>query len=88
MTFKKRVFAEVKKIPCGQTRTYKEIAAALGNPALARAVGNALHQNEDYHLVPCYRVLSSQGRLASHYKFGGKEGQRKLLAAEGLVIED
>ncbi len=86
--FEKRVYEIVRTIPYGQTRTYKQIAEKLGNAKLARAVGNALHKNPSLENAPCHRVVNSKGKLATNYGFGGKEGQKRLLEKEGVIIKD
>lgn len=59
--FQKKVLLETLKIPKGTTKTYSEIAIAIGNPNSARAVGNALHKNPFAPEVPCHRVVSKNG---------------------------
>lgn len=86
--FEKRVYEEVRKIPYGQVRTYKDIAIALGNPGLARAVGNALHKNTSIEYTPCHRVVNSQMGLAKNYGLGGAEIQKQFLEDEGVVVKD
>lgn len=83
---KEKVYALVRAIPKGRVATYGQIAEALGSRHLARAVGNALHQNPDPASIPCHRVVSSKGRLATHYAFGGAEAQRSRLEAEGITF--
>lgn len=83
---KEKVYALVCAVPKGKVTTYGQIAEALGNKNLARAVGNALHQNPDPASIPCHRVVSSKGRLATHYAFGGAEAQRSRLEAEGITF--
>ena len=68
--------------------TYADIATLIGKACLARAVGNALHVNPYEGDVPCHRVVSSKGMLAVHFGFGGLEGQRKRLLAEGVEVTD
>ncbi|MCB9498761.1 MAG: MGMT family protein [Bacillales bacterium] len=84
---KDKVFALVKKIPKGKVTTYNEIAKALGNPEMRRAVGNVLHSNMSLEYVPCYRVVNSKGHLARNYPYGGVGGQRDLLKNDGIEIE-
>ena len=72
------------KIPRGRVSTYKDIATALGNPHLARAVGNALNKNRDTEKVPCHRVIKSDGSLGG-FNQGLKEKIR-LLESEGITI--
>ena len=87
-SFSKKVYELVKKIPKGKVLTYEEIAAKLGKPRAARAVGNALHQNPDSQNIPCHRVVDRNGRLAANYAFGGGEEQRKRLLSEGIKFKD
>lgn len=84
--FEQKVYDIVSKIPYGQVMTYQEVAIALGNKNLARAVGNALHNNPTPIVVPCHRVVSSSYRLAINFGSGGLEGHRKLLLQEGHKI--
>ena len=81
-----KVLAYLQTIPRGKVVTYGQIAAALGNPKLARAVGNALHRNPDGDRYPCYKVVSAQGKLSRHYAFGGAEAQCRRLRAEGIEV--
>ena len=84
--FKQQVYALVRSVPAGRVTTYGDIARALGNPGLARAVGNALHQNDDAFATPCWRVLDRRGRLAAHYGLGGPALQRQFLQADGVEV--
>ncbi len=59
--FQKKVYDFVKTIPNGQTRTYQEVAIAIGKPRAYRAVGNALNKNPFAPIVPCHRVIRSDG---------------------------
>ena len=61
--FQEKVWAELLKIPYGQTRAYAQIAAAVGKPKASRAVGQAVHNNPIPIIVPCHRVISSSGDL-------------------------
>lgn len=83
------VFAYLLTIPYGKVVTYGQIAAYLGNPKLARVVGNILHQNPDPQKYPCYKVVNAKGKLAAHFAFGGIAGQREKLEREGIrVVND
>jgi len=73
----------VKKIPKGQTRTYKETAKKVGTTP--RVVGFALHKNPDPKTIPCHRVIFSDGSLSKGYAFGGEKAQRKKLQNEGAL---
>lgn len=74
---KEKVFELVRKVPNGRVTTYLEIARALGNPGLARAVGNALNRNRDLEKVPCFRVVRSDGAVGG-YLLGTDEKIRRL----------
>jgi methylated-DNA-[protein]-cysteine S-methyltransferase len=78
--FQRAVWAALARIPWAEVRTYGEIARLLGRPGAARAVGGANHENPVAILVPCHRVVQSQGRLGGYG--GGLEVKRWLLAHE------
>lgn len=73
-------------IPAGSVRTYGQIAAAVGRPAAARAVGAVLARNPAPVRIPCHRVIRADGRLGGYSGAGGTEGKRALLAAEGVDL--
>ncbi|MBQ1507342.1 MAG: MGMT family protein [Ruminococcus sp.] len=85
-SFYDRIYEATLKIPCGKVATYGQIAAAAGNFRAARAVGNALHKNPAFGVIPCHRVVNSKGRLAPGFAFGGSEKQKELLNAEGVEV--
>lgn len=78
--FQERVWAELRKIPPGETRTYAEIAAAAGAPSAVRAAGSANGANNVAVLIPCHRVIRSDGSLGG-YAYG-LDIKRELLARE------
>lgn len=78
--FQEAVWKELRKIPPGETRSYAEIAAAIGQPKAVRAVGTANGDNHVAVLIPCHRVIRSDGSLGGYA--GGIERKRKLLASE------
>lgn len=78
--FQKRVWEELKCIPYGQTRTYKEVAEALGNPKAMRAVGNANNKNPIPIIIPCHRVIGKNGNLVGYS--GGLAIKEMLLSLE------
>jgi len=84
--FEKEVLVTTFKIPRGKVSTYKRIAEKVGKPRAYRAVANALHKNPLHPVVPCHRVVRSDGR------FGGEKSaaasRRKLLEKEGVLIEN
>ena len=81
-SFERRVWQELTRIPHGQTRSYKEIANAVGNPKGARAVGSANKKNPIPILAPCHRVIKSDGSLGGYNS--GLERKRALLELEGI----
>lgn len=80
--FARRVLEVVRRIPRGETRTYAQVAERAGYPGAARAVGRVMAQNPIPLLVPCHRVVYSDGRLGG-YSGGGPKTKRRLLALEG-----
>jgi methylated-DNA-[protein]-cysteine S-methyltransferase len=81
--FQKRCWQELLEIPYGETRSYAQIARAIGNPQAVRAVGLANGQNPIAIIVPCHRVIGSDGSLTGYG--GGLEAKRKLLELEGAL---
>lgn len=84
--FESRVYDLVMRVPEGMVTTYGDIAKALGNRGLSRAVGNALHKNPLEGIVPCHRVVNGQGKLAPLFVFGGLVRQKELLEYEGVEV--
>lgn len=85
--FHQRVYAVARKIPPGQTMTYGEIAAALGEPReAARAVGEAMARNPIPILMPCHRVLGANGKPGGFSAPGGVETKLRMLAIEGAKV--
>lgn len=84
--FQRRVWDELAKIPYGQTRSYGDIAAAIGRPGASRAVGQANHQNPVAPMIPCHRVITSTGTLGGYG--GGMDLKRLLLEHEGAQFDD
>ncbi|MER5883131.1 methylated-DNA--[protein]-cysteine S-methyltransferase [Streptomyces sp. NPDC001941] len=78
--FQRRVWEELKKIPYGETRSYGELAEALGNPGASRAVGLANGKNPVSIVVPCHRVIGASGSLTGYG--GGVDRKQRLLAFE------
>jgi methylated-DNA-[protein]-cysteine S-methyltransferase len=81
--FNARVYETTRSIPPGQTRTYGEIARAVGKPDAARAVGQALGRNPFPIIVPCHRVIGVDGRLVGFSANGGVITKLKMLEIEG-----
>ena len=78
--FQEKVWDALKEIPYGETRTYGEIAKAVGNPKGARAVGMANNRNPIAIIVPCHRVVGAGGKLVGYA--GGMAQKEKLLYLE------
>jgi len=77
------VWQELRKIPRGATRSYAEVARAVGRPGAARAVGQACNRNPVALVIPCHRVVASDGTLGG-YRWG-LERKQKLLASEAAL---
>ncbi len=86
-TFQK-IYEQVKRIPQGKVASYGQIALLAGNPHWSRVVGYALHVNPEPGAIPCHRVVTKDGRLASSFAFGGENVQRDLLESEGVTFVD
>lgn len=84
--FKKRVYKIVKQIPKREVLTYKTIAEKAGSPRAWRAVGNILNKNPKLKIIPCHRVIKSDGAVGG-YKLGTKR-KISLLKQEGVVIKN
>ncbi len=82
--FQRRVYAVTCAIPAGQTLTYGEIAAELGNAKLARAVGRALGSNPFAPVIPCHRALAAGHRAGGFPAHRGAATKLRMLAAEGV----
>jgi methylated-DNA-[protein]-cysteine S-methyltransferase len=81
--FQRSAWKVLAAVPYGETRTYREIAAAMGSPHAARAVGQALNRNPIAIIVPCHRVVGSRGELTGYS--GGIAAKRFLLDLEAKV---
>lgn len=82
-SFQQQVWQELQKIPWGETRTYREIANNLGKPKATRAIGNACGANPVAVIIPCHRVVRSDGSLGGYC--WGIERKQKLLDKETLL---
>ena len=85
--FEKKVWSYLKKIPKGQLRTYLEIAKAIGKPKAYRAVANAVGKNPYPPIIPCHRVIRSDGSLGGYSGKGGINEKRRLLKLEKISIK-
>ena len=85
--FTRAVLRATHRIPRGQTRTYAQVAAAVGSPGAARAAGNALAANTVPLIVPCHRVVKSGGALGGFQGKAANTLKRCLLEIEGALAE-
>ena len=84
--FERSVWHQLQKIPSGETKSYKEIAIAIGNPNSSRAVANACAKNPKPIEIPCHRVIRSDGSLGGYSGKGGIKTKKKLLKSEGILL--
>jgi len=84
--FQQRVWQVLQRIPTGKTQTYSEVASAIGKPRAVRAVANACASNRLAVVVPCHRVVRSNGEL-SGYRWGA-DRKKRLLQNEGVSRQD
>ncbi len=84
--FQRQVLMATLQIPRGQIVTYAEIARQIGNPKSVRAVGQALGRNPIPIVIPCHRVIASNGSLGGYSGGGGLETKAKLLQLEGAML--
>lgn len=82
--FQRQVLRETSAIPRGETRSYGWLAHQAGRPKAARAVGQTMARNPVPLVIPCHRVVCSDGRIG-HYGLGGVERKRTLLQVEGAI---
>ena len=83
--FNRRVFAVTRTIPPGETLSYGEVAARIGERSAAQAVGRALGSNPFPIIVPCHRVVAADGRLTGFSAPGGIDTKRRMLEIEGAM---
>ncbi|RYF70852.1 MAG: methylated-DNA--[protein]-cysteine S-methyltransferase [Comamonadaceae bacterium] len=86
--FNARVYALARRIPPGKTMTYGEMAAALGEPGAARAVGQALGHNPFAPVVPCHRILAADGKTGGFSAGGGASTKMRMLDIEGAFAHE
>ena len=82
--FQRTVWNEISKIPFGETRTYKDLAIAIGKPNSSRAVANACGKNPYPVIIPCHRVIRSDGKLGGYSGVGGVKKKKELLKLENV----
>ena len=84
--FQLKVWNYLKRIPKGKTKTYKEVAIAIKKPLSYRAVANAVAKNPYPPIIPCHRVIRSDGALGGYSGKGGVHKKKFLLKKEGIII--
>ncbi len=84
--FQIKVWKYLKTIRKGTVKSYKEVAIAINKPKSARAVANACAKNPYAPIVPCHRVIKSDGSIGGFSAPGGKMAKKKLLKKEGILI--
>ena len=84
--FQVKVWSELKKIPFGEVRTYKQIAESIGHPKSSRAVANACGKNPYAPKIPCHRAIRADGGLGGYSGKGGIKAKIKLLKSEKSVF--
>jgi len=85
MAFRDLVYKAVSRIPRGKVSTYKSLAAAAGSRRAYRAVGTALKENPNAPIVPCHRVVKSDGSLGGYAR--GAAAKERILRREGVIIK-
>ena len=80
--FQQLVWDQIDKIPYGETRTYKDIAIAIGKPKASRAVDNACGKNPTPIIRPCHRVICTDGSLGGYSAPGGAIEKKRLIDSE------
>ena len=80
--FQQLVWDQIDKIPYGETRTYKDIAIAIGKPKASRAVANACGKNPTPIVRPCHRVVCTDGSLGGYSAPGGAIEKKRLIDSE------
>lgn len=85
-SFREKVYKITSRIPRGKVATYKQVAQLAGNPKAFRAVGFFMKTNPNAPLVPCHRVVGSDGKLTG-YSAGGISVKKKMLLKEGVIFK-
>src|SRR5438046_4323307 len=84
--FERIVLEQLRSIPKVQVRTYRDIAREIGHPGAVRAVGNACAKNPVPLIVPCHRVVRTDGGLGGYSLRGGTALKRRLLEGAGVAV--
>ena len=84
-TFQKEVLMAVYSIPKGKTKTYAQIAHEIGHKGAYRAVGTVMKNNPLAPIIPCHRVIRSDGKIGNYSGKGGKQAKVQMLKDEGPI---
>ena len=84
--FQLKVWAYLRKIPRGRVKSYYQVAKAIGKPRAVRAVANAIGKNPYAPVIPCHRVLRSNGTIGGYSGKGGLKTKKFLLKKEGISL--
>lgn len=87
MSFRNDVYEVIRCIPAGKVATYGQVAALVGKPRAARAVGMAMRTNPDAPRTPCHRVVASDGTLHGYSAGDGIPTKHQMLLKEGVVFK-
>jgi len=87
VSFKEKVYQITSQIPKGKVATYGQVAKLAGNSQVARTVGLFMKTNPNAPIVPCHRVVASDGGLIGYSGVGGVDGKRKMLIEEGVEFK-
>ena len=85
-SFQLKVWKYLKKIPRGRVKTYTQVAKGIGKPLAVRAVANAIGRNPHAPIIPCHRVIRSDGSLGGYSAKGGIKTKKLLLKKEGITL--
>ncbi len=86
--FRRDVYEAVSRIPYGSVRTYAEIASEIKSPKSSRGVGSAMAKNLLPIIIPCHRVIGSDGKMTGYSAPGGTDMKEALLRMEGVIFDD
>ena len=82
--FREKVYTILKTVPKGKVVTYGQLAQMAGSPGAARAVGMCMKENPHAPIVPCHRVVASDGKLTGYSGKNGVKGKKQMLTEEGV----
>ena len=86
LSFADKIYKIAADIPRGKVATYGQLAKMAGSPKAARAVGMCMKHNPDQKIVPCHRVVASDGKLTGYSAQGGVSEKKKKLLKEGVLF--